>query len=101
MDKMKFLSASLSNVSQVYSGKQYCCRCGCKGKYTATSFMKNPRTEDINDKLVEKRLKRAQRLVEAGAAVEYGDTWVDVTTGNDRSLTFYFDELKAAKYGIK
>ena len=55
----------------MYSGKRNCCRCECGGNYNATSFMINPRSE-VNDGLVEKRLKRAQRLVENGADVDYG-----------------------------
>ena len=93
MTKQQFLSATLNQVSQVYFGKRDCCRCGCGGDYKATSFMVVPRS-DVNDSLVEKRLKRAKRLVESGADVDYGDTYVDVETGEDRTLTFYFDEIK-------
>lgn len=96
MTKEQFLSATLNQVSQVYSGKRDCCRCGCRGDYTATSFMVNPRS-DVNDSLVEKRLKRAQRLIGSGADVNYGDTYVDVETGKDRTLTFYFDEVRGLK----
>lgn len=92
INQEQFLTATLSNVSQVYYGKRNCCRCGCGGDYTATSYMKNPRSE-VNDGLVEKRLRRAKRLVEQGADVMYGDTYVDVEAGYNRSLTFYFDEL--------
>ena len=98
MNRIKFLSASLPNISQVYLGKRNCCRCGCGGTYTATTFMIDPRTDVIDNKLVEKRLKRAQNLVEGGADVQYGKTWVDVETGNDRTLTFYFDEVKLPIY---
>ena len=56
--------------------------------------MVQPR-RDINDKLVARRLKQAQMLVLKGnVTVEYGDTWVDIETSYDRSLTFYFDEVK-------
>ena len=93
MTKEQFLNATLNQISQVYSGKRHCCRCGCGGDYTATSFMVEPRS-DVNDSLVEKRLKRAKRLVESGADVDYGDTYVDIETGDNRALTFYFDEIK-------
>ena len=93
LTRSTFLEAKLENISQVYMGKRNCCRCGCGGDYTATSYMVNPRS-DINDKLVEERLKRAKIKVLAGANVDYGDNYVDVQTGNDRTLTFYFDELK-------
>ncbi len=93
MNTEKFFQAELKNISQVYSGKRNCCRCGCGGTYTATSYMVEPRS-DINDKLVEKRLKRAKKLVLEGADVEFGDNYIDIETGNNRCLTFYFDELK-------
>ena len=92
MTKEQFLSATLNQISQVYSGKRHHCRCGCGGDYTATSFMVKPRS-DVNDSLVEKRLKRAKRLVESGADVNYGDTYIDIETGDNRALTFYFDEI--------
>jgi hypothetical protein len=93
MNKETFLNSTLNNISQVYSGKRRCCRCGCGGIYTATTYMIDPRTDDIDNKLVERRLKRAKKLVLEGADVDYGDTYVDVETGNDRALTFYFDEV--------
>ena len=93
MNQEKFLALTLDKISQVYNGRRNCCRCGCGGDYVATSFMQNPRSE-VNDSLVAKRLKRAQALVREGANTEYGDTWIDVETGRDRTLTFYVDELK-------
>ena len=93
MNKQLFLEATLDRVSRVYSGKRHCCRCGCGGDYTDTSYMENPRSA-VNDKLVERRLKRAKKLVESGADVDYGDNYVDIETGDNRCLTFYFDEIK-------
>ena len=93
MTKEQFLSATLNQISQVYLGKDRCCRCGCGGDYTATSYMIKPRTADINDALVAKRLKRAKKLVESGINVDYGDTCVNISTGNNRAMTFYFDEV--------
>ena len=92
MTKEQFLQVEISNISQVYLGKDHCCRCGCGGKYTATSFMKNPRSE-VNNKLVETRLKRAKKLVLEGVEVEYSDIYVNISTGRNKALTFYFDEL--------
>lgn len=89
----QFLSSKLSDISQVYNGKRNCCRCGCGGNYVASSYMADNRSE-VNDSLVEKALKRAKRLVEDGADVLYGYTFVDVESGKDRTLTFYFDEIK-------
>jgi len=94
LNKEQFLSATLNQISQVYLGKDHHCRCGCGGEYTATSFMEDPRS-DVNDSLVARRLKRAKRLVEAGiAAVEYSDTYVNIETGYNKALTFYFDDIK-------
>ncbi len=89
--KETFLTASIKDISQVYKGKRDCCRCGCGGEYVATSFMINPRSP-VNDTLVEKHLKRAQKLIKQGAEYMNGDTYFDVKTGNNRTLTFYFDE---------
>jgi len=94
MNKEQFLDASLTQISQVYSGKRYCCRCGCGGTYTATTYMVNSRTDNVNDESVAKRLRRAKKLVMSGAEVDYGTTYVDVQTGENRTLTFYFDEVK-------
>lgn len=93
MNREKFLALTPSGVSNIYSGKRDCCRCACRGNYIASSNMENPRSE-VNDSLVARRLKRAQALVRQGADVDYGDTYVDVQTGRDRTLTFYVDELK-------
>lgn len=94
--KLEFISKELKDISQVYSGERDCCRCGCRGTYTATSFMENPHS-DVNNKLIEKRLKRCKQLVLDGAQFDSGDTYVDVTTGNNRSMCFYFDDLKKTK----
>jgi hypothetical protein len=93
MNRELFLESTLSQISQVYSGKNHNCRCGCAGSYTATSFMDEPR-DDINDKLVERRLKKAKTLILNGANVDYDKTYVNIETGDNRALTFYFDEIK-------
>lgn len=92
MNKETFLRLSIESISQVYMGKRRHCRCGCGGEYTATSYMKEPRST-VNDALVSKRLKRAKALVLSGADVDYGQTYIDVQTGENRALTFYTDEL--------
>ena len=93
MTREQFLQVEISNISQVYFGKDHCCRCGCGGTYTATSYMKDPRSE-VNNKLVETRLKRAKELVLEGAKVKYGDNFINISTGRNKALTFYFDEIK-------
>lgn len=94
--KEEFLKLTLSQISQVYSGKRDCCRCGCGGDYAYTSYHKDASTNlqiKPNDKLIEKRLARAKKLISEGVDVDYGDTYVDVKTGEDRTLTFYFDDV--------
>lgn len=95
MNKEQFLAASVSNFSQVYMGKQNICRCGCAGKYTATTYMDNPRTSTIDDNAVARMLRRAQKLLKEGADADTGSNYFEVTTGDNRCLTFYFDELKS------
>jgi hypothetical protein len=92
MNINEFLNFTIENVSQVYVGKDRCCRCGCGGNYTATSYMVKPRS-DVNDSLVEKRLKRAKRLIESGVEYQIGDNHINIKLGNNRALTFYFDEV--------
>lgn len=91
--KEDFLSVQLSDISQVYNGKRDCCRCGCKGNYISTSFMKGDNNV-VDDKLVENRLKKAKELVKQGAEFEAGGTYFDIKTGENRTMTFYFDDLK-------
>ena len=92
MNKEEFLNTDISKISKVYNGKRDCCRCGCGGNYIYTSFdKKNHPLDDINDKLVEKRLNRAKKLINEGADVDWGGDYVDVESGNDRTLTFYFN----------
>ena len=92
MNINEFLNFTIENISQVYVGKDRCCRCGCGGDYTATSHMVEPRS-DVNDSLVEKRLKRAKRLIESGVEYQIGDNNINIELGNNRALTFYFDEV--------
>lgn len=94
MTKEEFLNIDISKISQVYNGKRNCCRCGCRGNYISTTFHDNHRNEDINNNLVNKRLNRAKKLIMEGADVEIGSNYVDVESGNDRTLTFYFDDIK-------
>lgn len=89
----QFLSAEVSNVSQVYLGKDRNCRCGCGGTYVSTSFMENPRS-DVNDTLADTRLRRAKKLYLAGAETDFGTTYVNVVSGDNRAITVYFDEVK-------
>lgn len=87
-----FLNATLNQVSQVYVGKDNCCRCGCGGTYVSTTFMKDARSE-VNDSLAQRRLTKAQNLVRSGAEVDFGGTYVNVVSGNNRAICVYFDDI--------
>lgn len=89
----QFLQMEIHNISQVYMGRDRCCRCGCGGTYTATSFMQDPRS-DVDDRLVNTRLTRAKRIIQGGGEYDLTETYINIPTGRDRCLTFYFDELK-------
>lgn len=89
----EFLKMELNQISQCYLGKDRCCRCGCGGEYTFTSFHISPRA-DINDTLVAKRLNRAKNIIRKGGEYEIGDNHINVVTGLNRALTLYFDEVK-------
>ena len=91
--KEKFLETTLSQISQYYSGKRNCCRCGCGGKYTSTSFASKARSE-VNDKKVQMALNRAKKFVRNGANYDHDSNYFDVETAPNRTLTFYFDEVK-------
>lgn len=100
MTKEQFLLTEINQISQVYLGMDRVCRCGCKGEYIATSFHKSPRSE-VNDELVKKRLNKAKRLISEGKNFEIHDNiCINIETGNNRALTFYFNEIKNENYEI-
>jgi hypothetical protein len=55
--------------------------------------MIKPRNE-INDKLAERRLKQAHKLILEGADFDSSYNYFDVETSENRCLTFYFDDIK-------
>jgi hypothetical protein len=100
-----FILSDISDYSQVYYGTDRVCRCGCKGEYTSTSYMNNPRST-VNDILVQKRLKRAIQIAkkikiflindmeQSAYIIDFGDNNINVSYGNNKALTFYTNELK-------
>ena len=93
MTKEQFLEIQINQISQVYNGKDNCCRCGCGGNYVATSYMNDPRSV-VDDALIQKRLNKAKKLILSDVEHSIGSTYINIVTGNNRCLTFYFDELK-------
>jgi len=88
----QFLGFNLSQISQTYIGKDAHCRCGCGGEYTSTSYHVAPRSP-VNDQLSESRLTRAKRLIKKGNRYEIGSNNINISTGQNRALTLYFDEV--------
>lgn len=101
MTKKQFLKSTIKNFSQVYFGKDNCCRCGCAGNYIYTTSNIHMQTIidknlpiNINDKLAKRRLNQAKKLIsQQSAKIEIGDIYVNVIFGDNRALTFYFDEI--------
>lgn len=92
---MNLQEITLDQISQIYVGKDRCCRCGCGGKYIATTFMESPRTNIIDNIRAQKNLTRAKKLaLKKDVLVEYGDNHINVGFGNNRAITIYTDELK-------
>jgi hypothetical protein len=92
--KEMFLNAELNKISRVYYGKNRGCRCGCLGYYTSTSFCAFPCRDSINDLFVLRQLNRAKKIVLKGCEVDFGTTYVNVVTGKNTALCFYFDDIK-------
>lgn len=72
-----------SKVTKIYIGKDRYCRCGCGGQYA-----------DRGDPIFEKRLKRFAKMwcdYEADPVADVGDTFLNISYGDNRALTVYFD----------
>ena len=69
-------------ITQVYSGLDNACRCGCKGKYYRRG-----------DKMFPGMLRKA--IVASRnpdlPSIETGDGYVNIPLGNNRAYTIYFD----------
>lgn len=90
----QFLESEVTDYSQAYNGKDQYCRCGCGGTYASTSVAVNPRSE-VNDRRVANRLAYAKKIAMADpTAVSFGDNFVNVSKGDNKAFTFYFDEVK-------
>jgi hypothetical protein len=97
MTKEQFMESTVANFSQVYKGKRDCCRCGCGGTYFASTYGDENvqgRSNSVDNKKVERYLRQAKKCIDYGKDYIIGKTYIDVETGKDRTLTFYFDELK-------
>lgn len=90
-----FLNMTIENIAYVYYGNNTNIYGKRKGEYVATSFMFQPSIgTKIDDKLVERRLKKAKKAINDGALFLIFNNLniVDVSVGEDKTLTFYLDE---------
>ena len=91
---MKLQEINLDQVSTVYVGLDNHCRCGCGGTYANTSYMEGA-GDEVDDKLALRRLNKAKKLaLQPDTEVEYNDTFINVSYGNNRAITIYLDDLK-------
>lgn len=78
----KIQKAILENrIEKVYSGRDNCCRCGCRGKYYTPE-----------NKMFKSIMKRALEKLSNPMDVEikeYGN-YFNISYGNDRAYTIYF-----------
>ena len=69
-------------VTRIYLGKDKVCRCGCRGDYVERGESK-----------FDSRLKRFARMWAGYSPLkdDVSDTYLNVSYGQDRALTAYFD----------
>ena len=69
-------------VTQIYMGRDKICRCGCAGEYVRRG-----------EPLFDLRVKRFARMWENYKPTEddLGSSYLNVSYGQDRALTVYFD----------
>lgn len=71
-----------SKINKIYLGKDNCCRCGCGGDYVERAAP-----------LFEKRLKRFTAMWADYELQKFdeGDNFLNLSYGNNRAMTVYFD----------
>lgn len=81
-----FKSLTVKDISKIYLGKGNNCRCGCAGDYA----------DKDDEKLLEKRLKNAQKLFAKSAeyVIASDGMYIDIVKSGDingsyKSLTVY------------
>ena len=76
---MQFIA---ENVTRIYLGRDDVCRCGCHGEYVERGEPK-----------FDMRLRRFAKKLEGyePGKDDVGDNYLNVSYGNDRAMTAYFD----------
>lgn len=82
MKEQAMTNFDASKVTKVYLGKDRVCRCGCAGEYVYRGEPKfEKRVANFARKLADYTLTQD----------DLGDNFMNVSYGNDRALTVYFD----------
>ena len=71
-----------NKITKIYMGRDRICRCGCAGEYV-----------ERGDPMFDLRLKRFIRMAETYTVCQddIGDNYINLSYGQDRALTVYFD----------
>lgn len=85
MDKNKVniqQQIATNTPNKIYSGKDNCCRCGCKGKYY-----------EPKDKMFKSMLDRSvNKFLSEDSTVDVYGNYINISYGNDRAYTIYFEK---------
>jgi hypothetical protein len=71
-----------NKITKIYMGRDRICRCGCAGEYV-----------ERGEPMFDLRLKRFIRMAETYTVGQddIGDNYINLSYGQDRALTVYFD----------
>lgn len=80
------MSIDVAKITKIYMGRDRICRCGCAGEYV-------DRGEPMFEKRVARFLKMAETYnwSEEENAHDIGPNYMNISYGQDRALTIYFD----------
>jgi hypothetical protein len=92
----------INEISQIYTGLNKACRCGCNGTYISTTFHAFPTAAiTIDNNKAQINLNKAKELALLNTEnVEYSKTFINVAYGNNQAITIYLDDIKKQN-GIK
>jgi len=83
---------SITDIEQIYIGRDSGCRCGCHGTYTR--YYKDPKNagESASNSRVKSLFTRANNLIVSGDGQVTDDSprYFNVIYGNNRAITIYW-----------
>lgn len=71
-------------ITKIYTGRDRVCRCGCAGQYVTAE----------DGAIFHKRVRRFERMwaTYTPLTADVDDTYRNISYGNDRAITAYFEE---------